>query len=247
MTTDLAERLNAVERRMDNPNTRPKDAATLLILDRSNPGDPRVLMGRRHERHRFMPGKFVFPGGRIDPSDSRITPTRDYDETVMAKMMFEMKGPKTEARARAFAVAAMRETYEEAGVFVGDKTGEKWSAPADFAAFAERGIRIDLAPVRLIARAITPPRRPRRFDTRFLAVWSDQICDQLAEGTGPTGELEDLHWLDLEQAKGLDLPTITLTIIEELQSRLRDDSDLDPATPVPFYQWRTNRFVRDLI
>ena len=245
--TNLAERLSAIERRMDHPNVRPRDAATLLILDREQPGEPRVLMGRRHERHKFMPGKFVFPGGRIDPTDSRITPTRDYDETVMAKMMHDMKGPKTQARARAFAVAAMRETYEEAGVFVGQKTGENWSAPRDFEAFSERGIRIDLAPVRLVARAITPPRRPRRFDTRFLAVWSDQICDQLKEGTGPTGELEELHWLNLEDAKALDLPMITLTIIEEVQQRLREDGELDPATPIPFYRWRANKFVRDLI
>ncbi|AXS40869.1 NUDIX domain-containing protein [Breoghania sp. L-A4] len=245
--TDLAQRLTSIERRMDHANTRPKDAATLLILDRGQAGEPRVLMGRRHERHRFMPGKFVFPGGRIDPSDSRIKPSNDYDPAVMAKMMHALKGPKTEARARALAVAAIRETYEEAGVFVGDKTGENWRAPADFTAFSERGIRIDLAPVRLIARAITPPRRPRRFDTRFLAVWADQICDQLPEGTGPTGELEDLHWLSLEDTKALDMPTITLTVIEELQHRLLTDEELDPATPIPFYQWRANRFVRELI
>lgn len=245
--TNLAERLTAVERRMDHPNVRPKDAATLMILERNGGGEPRVLMGRRHERHKFMPGKFVFPGGRIDPSDSRVQADSDYDETVLAKLMHDMKGRKSAARARAFAIAAIRETYEEAGVFIGKKTGEAWSAAPDFAAFAERGIRLDLAPVRPIARAITPPRRPRRFDTRFLAVWSDQICDQLAEGTGPTGELEDLHWLTLEEAKHLDMPTITLTIIEELQMRLRDDKELDPATPIPFYKWRNNRFVREEI
>ncbi len=51
---------------------RPRDAGTLILLDRSGK-TVRVLMGRRHMRHVFMPGKFVFPGGRTDPSDSRIT------------------------------------------------------------------------------------------------------------------------------------------------------------------------------
>lgn len=245
--TDLAERLSAVERRMDHPNTRPRDAATLMILDRDTAGEPRVLMGRRHMRHRFMPGKFVFPGGRIDPADSRIATASDYEPKVRERLMHAMKGPRTEARARAFAVAAMRETYEEAGVFVGRKAEAPWKAPKDFAAFGERGIHVDLAPVRLIARAITPPRRPRRFDTRFLAVWADQICDRLPEGTGPTGELEDLHWLSLEEAKALELPTITLTIIEELQMRLREDKELDPATEIPFYQWRRDRFTREMV
>ena len=55
---------------------RPRDAATLILLDRVG-GDIRVLMGRRHARHAFMPGKFVFPGGRTDPADSRIPVAED--------------------------------------------------------------------------------------------------------------------------------------------------------------------------
>ena len=147
--------------------------------------------------------------------------------------MEQMKHRKGEARARAFAVAAIRETYEEAGVFIGQKGEAQWKPNAEFAPFASRGISLDLKPFRFIARAITPPRRPRRFDTRFLAVWADAICDRLPEGTGPTGELEELCWLSLEEAKSLELPAITLTIIEELQKRLADDPELDPATPVP--------------
>ena len=50
---------------------RPRDAATLILLDRKDK-EVLVLMGRRHAGHTFMPGKFVFPGGRTDPSDSRI-------------------------------------------------------------------------------------------------------------------------------------------------------------------------------
>ena len=50
---------------------RPRDAATLILLDRKG-DEVLVLMGRRHAGHAFMPGKFVFPGGRTDPADSRI-------------------------------------------------------------------------------------------------------------------------------------------------------------------------------
>lgn len=243
--TNLVDRLSSVERRMDYDNLRPRDAATLLILDRASGGEPMVLMGRRHMRHKFMPGKFVFPGGRVDPLDSRVPVVGDYAETVRDKLMHAMKHRKGEARARAFAVAAIRETYEEAGVFIGRKDGSSWNANGDFTAFSERGISVDLAPMRFIARAITPPRRPRRFDTRFLAVWADAICDRLPEGTGPSGELEELCWLSLEEAKRLEMPTITLTIIEELQRRLAVDPELDPATPVPFYYWKRKGFVRE--
>src|SRR5438309_8627980 len=54
-----------------HPYFRPKDAATLILIDRS--GDkPKVLVGKRHDKVVFMPGKYVFPGGRVDKSDNRI-------------------------------------------------------------------------------------------------------------------------------------------------------------------------------
>ena len=54
------------------PYLRPKDSATLILIDRSEPV-PKVLLGRRHSRHKFVPGKFVFPGGRVEdqrPADA---------------------------------------------------------------------------------------------------------------------------------------------------------------------------------
>jgi len=54
-----------------HPYFRPKDAATLILIDRSGP-KPKVLVGRRHDKVVFMPGKYVFPGGRVDKSDNRI-------------------------------------------------------------------------------------------------------------------------------------------------------------------------------
>ena len=74
--TDRAERLTRTIRDQSSPNLRPRDSATLILIDRSN-AVPKVLLGRRHERHRFLPGKFVFPGGRVeiksaDSSSQRI-------------------------------------------------------------------------------------------------------------------------------------------------------------------------------
>ena len=243
---DSLKRLNAVERDRVSFNLRPKDAATLLILDRVAGGELRVLMGRRHMRHRFLPGAYVFPGGRVDRGDSFVPVAEDYHPVVMAKASHAMKGPKTAARARAFAVAAIRETYEEAGVFVGTKDAPGASALAgDFEAFAARGVGLSLAPFRLVARAITPPKRPRRFDTRFFAVFADAIADTLPEGVGPSGELEDVAWVTFDEAKAKSqLPPITHTIMDELVERLATDPKLAPETPVPFYQWLGKGFRR---
>lgn len=241
---DLVDRLNATERRLTAPYRRPVDAATLLVLDKTAAGPIRVMMGKRSARHVFMPGHFVFPGGRVDPADSRVPVADDYDPAVARRLMAEMRAPKSAARARAFAVAAVREAYEEAGLFVGRAGG---AAPrgAEWSAFAERGLSPSLAPIRFVARAITPPGRPRRFDTRFLAVWADAVADRLPEGTGPSGELEEVQWVALGDVSSLHVASIQQVVIDELSRRLAGDATLAADRPVPFYRWLRRAFVRE--
>lgn len=234
------------------PYMRPRDASTLLILDKTAAGPFRVLMGRRHMGHAFMPGKFVFPGGRLDPGDSRVNVATSYEPAVEEKLSAQMKGPKSAARVRALALAAVRETYEEAGIFIGVKrdgaeNGPRTRIGKGFEAFEERGIELDLTPFRMVARAITPPQRPRRFDARFLAVWGDAIAAQMENGMGPSGELEDVEWLTLDEAREKEIPAITKRILGDLEERLVGDPKLAPETPVPFYFFRSGGFQRDFI
>jgi len=248
MTTGLAGQFARDEKAGNYPYIRPKAAATLLILDKTDSGPVRLLMGRRHEKHAFMPGKFVFPGGRVDAADSRIKAVRPYHPAVEEKLTKELKCVKSSARVRALALAAIRETYEEAGVFLGKHDHETpQRLGTGFEAFAERNIVPDLEPLRFVGRAITPPKRPRRFDARFFAVFADAIADRLPEGTGPSGELEDCAWLTLEEAREKDIPLITKTILKDLEDRLSTDPHLSPEAPVPFYYFRKDHFQRDLL
>ncbi|MDR3497061.1 MAG: NUDIX hydrolase [Ancalomicrobiaceae bacterium] len=248
MSDDLLQRLNAVDRSHRHANLRPKDAATLMILDRAAGGPARVLMGRRHRRHAFLPGAYVFPGGKVDAGDSRVRLADDYHPAVLEKLMSDMKGRRTATRARAFGVAALRETFEEAGLFVGRRRADGEPAAANgLAAFAAAGVVPSLAALRLVARAITPPGRLRRFDTRFFAVAAAEIAGATADGLGPSGELEDVAWLSFEQAGRLDLPSITLTVIAELQLRLETDAELAPDAPAPYYRWHGKGFIRSML
>jgi len=147
---------------------RPRDAATLILLDNSGAG-VKVLMGRRHRSHAFMPGKFVFPGGRTDPADSRVAAASELPATEIAKLTGALR-PVSAARARAIAMSAIRETYEEAGLLIGTRGAFATRAPS-WQGFVEHGVQPSLDRLRLVARAITPPGRVRRFDTRFLAAW----------------------------------------------------------------------------
>lgn len=222
---------------------KPRDAATLILIDRDGPA-PRILMGRRHMKHAFMPGKFVFPGGRTDPHDGRLRGYGPLDPAVEARLMVAAGARFTTTRARAIALSAVRETWEEAGLLIGEKTA--FAAAGPWQGFAAHGVRPSLAGLRLIARATTPPGRVRRFDTRFFAAFSDAIALALPEG-GPTQELEALVWLTFAEARAADIPAITHTVLQELETRLADDRELDPATPAPYFHMRSGRFVRDLL
>ena len=222
---------------------RPRDAATLILLDRKA-GDVLVLMGRRHAGHAFMPGKFVFPGGRTDPADSRIPVAAPLHGEIEAKLAAG-PGRTNAARARAIALSAIRETYEEAGLLIGRKSPFA-TAKRDWQGFVDHGVTPSLDVLRFVARAITPPNRVRRFDTRFFAAWRDDVAVELPGG-GPTNELEELVWLSLAEARKADIPDITRMILDELERRLGDDPLLRPGGAVPFFRLVRSRFVREVL
>lgn len=162
---------------------RPRDAASLILL-RGHGRDLELLAGRRPGHVRFMPGVWVFPGGAIDPEDGK--PWR-----------IETGGEHLPPRLVRCARAALRETWEEAGVLVGrrDPTGTAPGAAAHGrtpieAAYAERGITAAIDILTYIGRAITPTPVFRRFNTRFF------LADGSAVSGDPvsTDELEDVGW-----------------------------------------------------
>ena len=93
------------------------------------------------------------------------------------------------------------------------------------------------------ARAITPPRRPKRFDTRFFAIDASAVAKRIDGIIGPDSELVDLVWVDFDEAKELDLPTITKVIIQEVEARI--EGGFAPWLPVPFYWEKRGSFVRE--
>src|SRR5262244_4007142 len=68
-----------------HPYYRPKDAATLILVDRSG-AIPKVLVGKRHDKVVFMPGKFVFPGGRVDKADNRVPVAASISKELQANL-----------------------------------------------------------------------------------------------------------------------------------------------------------------
>ena len=92
----------------------------------------------------------------------------------------------------------------------------------------------DLAAVHFIARAITPPKRPLRFDSRFFAADVGAIVHRAEGFVGPEAELVELVWLPITEARRLDMPGITAVVLEELQDRIASGMSHDhPAAVLP--------------
>lgn len=202
----------------------PRDAATLVVIDCSG-REPRVLMGRRRDDLAFLPGKYVFPGGRVDPAD-RIGRTDLLAPAVAEKLLLRQRGSPSLSRAHALARTAIRETFEETGLRVGQCADEV------------------LPKLAFLARAVTPPGRVRRFDTRFFLADASLINE--GSELGGDGELSRLDWFRLEEMRRLDLPGITRLVVEDIAQF----QSLEPhrsAWTVPYYFQRSGRFQRDLL
>ncbi|MFI2372019.1 NUDIX hydrolase [Streptomyces sp. NPDC018833] len=157
----------------------PKRAATVMLL-RDAPDGPAVHMLRRRTSMAFAGGAYAYPGGGVDPRDDRPVGWAGPSLDTWARRL----GTDT-ASAQAIVCAAVRETYEEAGVLlagptpdtvVGDTTGDDWEAArqalvdqtVSFAEFLDRRglvLRSDL--LGAWAHWITPEFEPRRYDTWF--------------------------------------------------------------------------------
>ncbi|MDT0546575.1 NUDIX hydrolase [Streptomyces lonegramiae] len=160
----------------------PRRAATVLLL-RDGAEGPAVHMLRRRTSMAFAAGAYAYPGGSVDPRDEREVAWAGPSRREWALRLGLAEGDGTAAQA--IVCAAVRETFEEAGVLlagptpdtvVADTTGEEWDADRaalvarelSFAEFLERRglvLRSDL--LGGWARWITPEFEPRRYDTWF--------------------------------------------------------------------------------
>ena len=185
---------------------RPRDAATLIIY-RMCEKKIEVLMGKRHHKHKFLPQRYVFPGGRVDPQDSRVrsaTTLKPHVEELLTRRA-------TPARARALAAAAVRETFEETGLIIGKPDAEPVRpVPKNWQKFFDQGFAPCFENLSYIARAVTPAWRPIRFNARFFMIDHRFVKGEL----GGDGELLNLVYVPLSETKELELPLITTRVLE---------------------------------
>jgi 8-oxo-dGTP pyrophosphatase MutT (NUDIX family) len=158
----------------------PRDSSTVIIV-RDDCGELEVFMLERHLQSDFAGGAYVFPGGTLDETD-RDPALADLVDG-WEQLALQMNEPDADF-ARALAVCAIRETFEEAGILIArqnDGTAVQLEDPAwadrrialasggiTPAALAEEtGIRYAADLLRFWQRWVTPVFAPRRYDARF--------------------------------------------------------------------------------
>jgi 8-oxo-dGTP pyrophosphatase MutT (NUDIX family) len=213
------------------PNRDPqiRDAATIILVRRTGPV-PQVLMGQRGNKAVFMPDKFVFPGGAVDPDDFALRGDVPALRETRERLAVDARPELVDALPR----AAVRELWEETGLMLGraDPTAVAQDVPPSWRGFFEEGLVPNGAALRFVFRAITPPGRPRRFDARFFLADAGDISGRDDDFGNAGDELRHLQWLDLAAARDLSLPFITEVVLGEIEALL--ESGLADR-PVPFF------------
>ena len=192
-------------------------------------------MGRRPGESRFMPNRWVFPGGALESTDARARPASPLDPSLTPLLAVGGRA----RRARALAMAAVRETFEETGLMlaeqgdVGEPGGKTW------AELRTLGLAPALRCLAYVGRAITPVPYPIRFHARFFVADASYVQGSLAEDR----ELEDLRWVALREAGRLDMADVQAFMLAHAEKSLERRHDPPGAKPL-FTQRAGARYVR---
>jgi 8-oxo-dGTP pyrophosphatase MutT (NUDIX family) len=207
--------------------TAPRDASTVMVLRDGTEG-LEVLLMRRHANSPVLGGAYAFPGGKVDTEDRQFPPDliNSTDFQLQQELAEDQLPP---AMARAIWVAAVRETFEECGLFLGvgqhdDDLNFVSSGGESFAQLVRTNKRV------IQANRLTPwtrwitPKRPsvtnKRFDSRiFIAVCS---TSQAVRADGH--EMTEVVWIRPRQAiqryadGDMDMAPVQLICLAHLQN-----------------------------
>ncbi len=213
---------------------RPRDAASLILL-RLGRREHRVLVGRRPPEARFLPGRYVFPGGAVEPDDSRARPASALNAGMVDSMAVGGNG----IRALGLAMAAVRETFEETGLLLAEPGDVGPVRSPGWSAIRAHGVAPALHRLAYVGRAITPVPSPIRFHARFFVADAQYTTGAL----GGDSELEDLHWCSVNELARLPTIEVQSFMLAHAIATLTGNDSKTTGTPL-FTQRAGQRQIR---
>ena len=207
---------------------KPRDAGSLIIWRQGAEG-AEVLMGRRSRKAAFVPDFFVFPGGRLDPADGAVRAATPLDAEAVARM--GVRGDA--ALAKALALAAVRETFEETGLLLAEIGDIGETAHPEWAQWKARDLAPGLHRLRYFGRAITSPASPIRFHARFFAARAQEFRGEIAG----SGELSELGFYPATEVLA-NMPVVDVTefMLNRVIAYATDPPRFEARTPIFSYR-----------
>ena len=211
-----------------NAPVKPRDAGTLIVWRHGVEG-VEVLMGRRSRSAAFVPDFFVFPGGRVDPGDYAVSAATPLDLAAAERM--DVHGDIS--LAKALAIAAVRETFEETGLLLAESGDIGESANVEWAHWKACCLAPRLHCLTYFGRAITSPISPIRFHARFFIARAEALQGELAG----SGELSELGFYPVTEAL-MHMPVVDVTefMLNRVSSYAAASPQFNPQTPVFSYK-----------
>jgi len=189
----------------------PRNAASLILLKEHNK-KTKVLLGKRSNQARFMPGAWVFPGGVVDKNDFTSCKNKSLSTEIIKKLAVA----KNSNLANALAIASIRETAEETGLLLGKFNKNIYKKNIDLTngldIMANQKLCPDLDKINYLGRAITPTFSPIRFHARFFVADAKFLKGKIKISQ----ELVEIKWIPLQEATSLPMADVTEFMINEL-------------------------------
>ncbi|MEV4615764.1 NUDIX hydrolase [Kitasatospora sp. NPDC049258] len=223
----------------------PKPSATVVLLRDGHAAEgtgPQAYLLRRRTSMAFAGGMYAYPGGGVDPRDAEA----EIGWAGPTPAQWAERLGVDEHAAQAVVCAAVRETFEEAGVLLAGPDAKTMAEPRDWTAeraaleahefsFAEflarHGLVLRSDLLAAWARWTTPAFEERRFDTWFFVAALPPGQDAAVQ----VGEADRVAWLSPAEAVegyqagrfGMLPPTVT--VLRELLTARTAAEALDAA------------------
>ena len=226
------------KREKDTKIPRPRDASSLVLLKNSGK-IVKVLLGKRSDKTRFMPGAWVFPGGVVDKTDHTISINTSLNKNIIKRLAVSNNA----RTAKALAVASIRETVEETGLILGKKCENNTKVDYEednngISIMSKLGLEPDLSKLFYLGRAITPTFSPIRFHARFFVADAKHLTGKIQT----TNELVEIEWVSLEKATKLPMADVTEFMINELLTFGGDISKIKRILDSrPMFTWKMGK------
>lgn len=218
--------------------SKPRDASTLIIIKKKHK-KTFVLMGQRSMRSRFMPGVYVFPGGVREKEDLeaykffKLKPNKKINKKIIKSY--------SEIYCQSLLLTAIRETAEETGLYLAKKNINSLKQfsnnESTWNHFSKKSYIPSIHKLFFFGRAITPSMLKIRFHARFFLAFCEDFVGKLKAN----GELENLNWINLADAKQNKIADVTEFMLDEIIKLNNNYNSISNKKKFPMFTWKKNR------